>query len=88
MTLPKKDGLYWAQWRIAVEPYGGKPTMTNDILDRIRDAAETGHKMWKAGHDQCKADLRRRIKLATDAAPSDTLAQAEAIIEAVNRFIA
>lgn len=36
-----------------------------DILDMLHNAAEQGHATWKAGYDEARTELARRIRLGT-----------------------
>ena len=37
-----------------------------DLMQDIVSAAQMGHATWKAGYDECKAELRRKLKRIAD----------------------
>ena len=37
-----------------------------DLMQDIVSAAQMGHATWKAGYDECKAELRRKLKRISD----------------------
>ena len=59
----------------------------DDFDRRLADAAGIGHATWKAGYDECKAELQRRLLRAMRAQNTD-MAKAEAALGEITKFLA
>lgn len=58
-----------------------------DLMQDIVSAAQMGHATWKAGYDECKAELQRRLLRAMRAQNTD-MAKAEAALGEITKFLA
>ena len=59
----------------------------DDFDRRLADAAGIGHAAWKAGYDECKAELQRRLLRAMRAENSE-MEKAGAALAEITKFFA
>ena len=58
----------------------------DDFDRRLANAAGIGHATWKAGYDECKAELRRKLKRIADMDISEG-AKAHEFLKVLTKFV-